>query len=184
MCAVDMHLTNLVPHMNFSRLFKYALMGTFAIKLVLAYIIPMSGDEAYFITWAKHPDFGYYDHPPMAGWLLYLMLQLGNSEVVLRLPAILLSTLISIGIYRLLKPQDETKAMLVAILFLISPLNILNVLVTTDTMLILFAFLSAATLSKALQNNNLGLYGLSGVLLGLAFLSKYFAVLLGLGYLA
>jgi hypothetical protein len=22
----------------------------------------MSGDEAYFIVWAQHPDFGYYDH--------------------------------------------------------------------------------------------------------------------------
>ena len=144
----------------------------------------MSGDEAYFIVWAKHPDFGFYDHPPMIGWLLQLMLSLGNSEVVLRIPAILLSTLIGLGIYQLLKQHDENKAVLAAILYLISPLNILNVLVTTDTPLILFVFLSAAALFKALQKNNLVLFGLSGALFGLAFLSKYFAVLLGMGYLA
>ena len=164
--------------------FKWVLMATLAIKFVLAWIIPMSGDEAYFIVWAKHPDFGFYDHPPMVGWLLQLMLYLGSSEVVIRIPAILLSTLIGIGIYQLLKPHDETKATLVAILFLVSPLNILNVLVTTDTPLILFVFLSAATLFKALQKNSLAWFGLSGVWFGLAFLSKYFAVLLGLGYLA
>ena len=164
--------------------FKFTLLATLAIKLVLAYVLPMSGDEAYFLVWAQHPDFGYYDHPPMAGWLLHLMLQLGSSEVILRLPAILLSTLIGIGIYQLLRSHDETKAALAAILFLISPLNILNVLVTTDTALILFAFLSAASLFKALQKNSLVGYGLSGALLGMAFLSKYFAVLLGLSYLA
>ncbi len=76
----------------------------------------MSGDEAYFIVWAKHPDFGYYDHPPMVGWLLQLMLSLGSSELVLRLPAILLTSVIGIGIYLVLKPHDETKAALVAIL--------------------------------------------------------------------
>jgi hypothetical protein len=167
-----------------TNLFKLALAATLAIKLVLAYVLPMSGDEAYFIVWAKHPDFGYYDHPPMVGWILHLLLYLGSSEVILRLPAILLATLIGFGIYRLLKPHDETKAALVATLFLVAPLNVLNVLVSTDTPLILFVFLSAASLFKALQENSKLWYGMSGVFLGMAFLSKYFAVLLILGYLA
>ena len=167
-----------------SDLFQYALLATLAIKLVLAYVLPMSGDEAYFVVWAKHPDFGYYDHPPMVGWMLSLLLQLGSSEVVLRLPAVLLSTLIGVGIYQLLKPHDETRAALVATLFLVAPLNILNVLIATDTPLILFVFLSVVALYKALQKNGKVWYALSGVFLGLAFLSKYFAGLLILGYLA
>ncbi|MDH4233984.1 MAG: glycosyltransferase family 39 protein, partial [Gallionella sp.] len=161
-----------------------ALLATLAIKLVLAYVLPMSGDEAYFIVWAKHLDFGFYDHPPMVGWILHLLLYLGSSEVVLRLPAILLATLIGLGIYRLLKPYDEIRAALVATLFLIAPLNVLNVLVSTDTPLILFVFLSVASLYKALHENSKLWYALSGVFLGMAFLSKYFAVLLILGYLA
>lgn len=165
-------------------LFKLALLATLAIKLVLAYTLPMSGDEAYFIVWAKHPDFGYYDHPPMVGWILHLLLYLGSSEVILRLPAILLTTLIGMGIYQLLKPHDETRAALVATIFLVAPLNVLNVLVSTDTPLILFVFLSVASLYKALQKNSRRWYAVSGVFLGMAFLSKYFAVLLILGYLA
>ena len=170
--------------MSLKAAFKFVLLATLAIKFIIAYIIPMSGDEAYFIVWAKHPDFGFYDHPPMVGWILQLLLYLGSSEVILRLPAILLSTLVGIGIYQLLKPHDETKAALVAILFMISPLNILNVLVTTDTPLVLFVFLSAAALFKALQKNSMAWYGLSGALFGMAFLSKYFAALLGISYLA
>ncbi len=165
-------------------LFKYTLLATLAIKLALAYVLPMSGDEAYFIVWAKHLDFGYYDHPPMVGWILHLLLYLGSSEVILRLPAILLTTLIGLGIYQLLKSQDETRAALVATLFLVAPLNILNVLVSTDTPLILFVFLSVASLFKAQHEQSKLWYALSGVFLGMAFLSKYFAVLLIIGYLA
>lgn len=170
--------------MNLQASFKLVLLATLVAKLTLAWILPMSGDEAYFIVWAKHPDFGFYDHPPMVGWMLQLLLYFGSSEVLLRLPAILLSTVIGLGIYRLLKPHDETRAALVAMLFLASPLNVLNVLVTTDTPLILFAFLSAASLYKALQQESFAWYVLSGAFFGMAFLSKYFAVLLGLGYLA
>ena len=169
--------------MNPTSTLKITLLVTLAIKLMLASIIPMSGDEGYFVLWANHLDLGYYDHPPMVGWFLHLMLYLGSSEVILRLPSILTSTLIGIGIYRLLKPLDEDKAALIAMLFLVSPLNILNVLVTTDTPLILFAFFSIAALFKALQHNKMGWYALSGVFFGLAFLSKYFAVLLGLSFL-
>lgn len=171
-------------HMGLTNTFKFVLLGTLAIKLILAFVMPLSGDEAYFVQWAQHLDFGYYDHPPMVGWFLHLMLYLGNAEIILRLPAVLTSTLIGIGIYRLLKPQDANKAALVAMLFLLSPLNVLNVLVTTDTPLILFAFLSMTALYKALQQDKLAWYAASGVFFGLAFLSKYFAVLLGLSYLA
>jgi hypothetical protein len=163
--------------------FKVALLVTLAIKLTLAYIIPMSGDEAYFVMWAQHLDFGYYDHPPMVGWFLHLMMYLGSTEVLLRLPAILTTTLISIGIYHLLKPFDENKAILIAMMFLLSPINILYVFITTDTPLILFVFFSVFALFKALQQNKMAWYALAGIFFGLAFLSKYFAVLLGLSYL-
>lgn len=174
----------MIAGMRLSPSLKIALLSTLAVKFVLAWLVPMSGDEAYFLVWAQHPDFGYYDHPPMVGWILWLLLQAGNAEVLLRLPAILLSSLVGLGIYFLLRPFDQTKATLIAILYLVSPLNVLNVLVTTDTPLILFAFASAAALFRALQRNGTAWYALSGAFLGMAFLSKYFAVLLGLGYAA
>jgi 4-amino-4-deoxy-L-arabinose transferase-like glycosyltransferase len=87
-----------------------------------------------------------------------------------------------IGIYRLLRPIGEEKAVLAAILFLFAPLNLLAVLITTDTPLILFSFISAFYFYKAQQQDKLIHYLLAGVFLGLAFYSKFFAGLLGLAY--
>jgi 4-amino-4-deoxy-L-arabinose transferase and related glycosyltransferases of PMT family len=170
--------------MNLQTAYQRTLVLTLIVKLALAFFLPMSGDEAYFIIWARHLDFGYYDHPPMVGWIIYLLRFIGDGELIMRLPAVLFSTLIGMGIYRLLKPLDASRAALVAMIFLISPVNIMDVLITTDTPLILFVFLSVYALVRALQRDQLGWYVLSGAAMGLAFLSKYFAVLLGLAYLA
>ena len=50
----------------------------------------MTGDEAYFVLWGRHPDLGFYDHPPMVGWLLALILRWSDAEWALRLPVTLL----------------------------------------------------------------------------------------------
>lgn len=157
---------------------------TLAFKLWLASTLPMTGDEAYFIYWGVYPDFGFYDHPPMVGWFLAGLLQLSRAEWVLRLPAIVLPALIALAMLQYLRPVDESKAYVAALAFLLVPANVWNVLITTDTPLVLFSFLSALCFVAALRRESQTLYALSGAMLGLAFLSKYFAVLLGFAYLA
>ena len=68
---------------------------TLIIKLVFAAVVPMTGDEAYFIEWGKHPDFGFYDHPPMAGWFLTVLLTVSDASWWLRLPTVLITSLIA-----------------------------------------------------------------------------------------
>ena len=75
------------------------LAATFALKLLLAAFVPFSGDEAYFLIWGQRPDFGFYDHPPMVGWLLWLMLRVSEAEWVLRLPVVLFTSFIGYGLY-------------------------------------------------------------------------------------
>ncbi|MFH1367789.1 MAG: glycosyltransferase family 39 protein [Elusimicrobiota bacterium] len=164
--------------------FWYCVGITFIIKAMLAAAIPLISDEAYFVIWAQNLDFGYYDHPPMIAWVLRFVLFFGSSEFVLRLPAILSTILIGIGIYLIIRRAEPVKAYLIGILFLISPINLLYIPVSTDTPVIFFAFLSAVLLFLAVEKENYLLYLFSGITLGLAFLSKYFAVLLGLAYLA
>lgn len=43
------------------------------LKLLIIFFLPLTGDEAYFIYWAENINIGFYDHPPMIGWLIYLM---------------------------------------------------------------------------------------------------------------
>ena len=157
---------------------------TLAFKFWLAQALPMTGDEAYFVYWGVYPDYGFYDHPPMVGWILALLLRLSRAEWVLRLPAIVLPALVALGMLQYLRPTDEDKAYVAALAFLLVPVNVWNVLITTDTPLVLFSFLSALCFAAALRRESQMLYAASGALLGLAFLSKYFAVLLGLAYAA
>ncbi|MGH8672575.1 MAG: glycosyltransferase family 39 protein [Burkholderiales bacterium] len=164
--------------------FKLVFSTTLVTKLILAHVLPITGDEAYFLTWGKFPDFGYYDHPPMIGWILRLMLYLGDATWLIRLPVVAVTSAIGLLIFSTLRRGDETKASLVASLYLLSPLNVIGVLITTDTPLILFSFLSVLCLDLALRRDRTLLYGLAGAFLGLALLSKYIAVLLALAYVA
>jgi Dolichyl-phosphate-mannose-protein mannosyltransferase len=152
-------------------------------KLWLSVALPVTGDEAHFTDWGRYPDFGYYDHPPMVGWLLFLMLKLSDAGWVLRLPVTLLPFALAAGIYLVLRGADELKAMLAALAFLLLPVNVYGVLITTDTPLIFFSFASVFCYWRGLARRNRGWQALAGAFLGLAFLSKYFAVVLGLAYI-
>ncbi len=164
-------------------LFWGLLAATVAVKAALAVALPVLGDEAYVFLWGRNPALGYYDHPPLSGWMVHLLFGLGDSLPVLRLPSILLAAGIALGMVWLLRPYGETEAYLGASLFLLAPINVLGVLTLTDTPLVLCSFFSGAALVRARQRgDHLGWYLTSGVFLGLAFLSKYLAFLLALGY--
>jgi len=153
-----------------------------AVKSLIAWRFPLLGDEAYFALCGKYLSWGYYDHPPMIAWLLHGVLYFGRSPLLLRFLPVSLSTAMGAGIYALLRPYGQQKAYLASVLFMVSPFNLAFFLVSTDTPLFVFSFLSACFLFKAENERRYVYYLLSGVFLGLAFLSKYFAVLLALSY--
>lgn len=155
----------------------------------LAYALPITGDEAYFYWWGVDLDSGYYDHPPMVGWLIGAMRALfGDTLWAIRLPVLLLPMAVGALLWWALSGIDRRRAMWAVLLFWLAPINWLGVLITTDTPLIFWSVASACCLiaaerRAALDGRAWGLYALSGVLLGAAFLSKYFAVVLGAAYL-
>lgn len=163
------------------------LVATLAFRAWLSVVVPFTGDEAYFLVWGQQPDIGYYDHPPMVGWLLALLAPLSTAEWVLRLPALLLPVALAFGTRFILSRwfgRGPAEADLAAVLVLLVPMNVWNVLITTDTPLILFSFGAIVLFARAADRNSTAVYLLAGLCLGFAFLSKYFAVLLGLGMIA
>ncbi|MGH8683066.1 MAG: ArnT family glycosyltransferase [Burkholderiales bacterium] len=178
------------------RVFWTAIGVTAAFRLWLAWWFPMTGDEAYFLHWGEAPALGYYDHPPMVGWLLAALLQLSHAKLVVRLPAVVLPALIAIGMAGLVRrlarggpgagsaADAERLGYAAALAWLLVPVQVLNVAITTDTPLAFFSFLSLAAFALGVHRKSPALFAAAGVALGLAFLSKYFAVLLGVGYLA
>ena len=90
--------------------FRLALLATLAFRFWLAASAPVTADEAYFILWGRHPDLGFYDHPPMVGWWLAVLTRLSSAEWVWRLPAILLPGVIGLGIYLAMRGISESRA--------------------------------------------------------------------------
>ncbi len=168
------------------RIFFKILAVTTLIKLWLSAGIPFTGDEAYFYLWGMVPDWGgYYDHPPMAGWWLWALQKVSSSTLWLRVPAILLWIVISLGmmdLLRRLQPHQAGKAWLLGSLFLALPFTWSLNLITTDTPLILFLFFSGYAFLRGEQSDDLRWHAVAGMLLGLALLSKYFAGLLAIAY--
>lgn len=152
-------------------------------KVLLAWLVPVTGDEAYFYIWGLFPDYGYYDHPPMAGWWFALVMWFTEHPVALRSLAILASVLPALGVYALFRRHDEQQARLASLLMLFVPLFMIGILITTDTPLILFGLLSIWFCQRGIVSGSKPAFLFSGVLLGLAFLGKYFAALIGVGFL-
>jgi hypothetical protein len=158
------------------------------LRFWIAVTFPVTGDEAFFYWWGVYPDWGYSDHPPMVGWLIALMrATLGDSLWSIRLPIVLLPLALGAALWWALKPVDKVRAAFAVLFFWLAPLNWLNTLITTDTPLIFWSVLSVAALMRAerraqVDRSAYGLYALSGLFLGCAFLSKYFSVVLGFTY--
>ncbi len=157
----------------------------FLLKLLIVFLLPLTGDEAYFITWAHYPMAGYYDHPPMVGWLIYLMSFISHHYLFYRLFALAAVVMVAYVIFRIaLLHVTKEHAFLAALAFLASPVDLLVVMMTNDIPLLLFGSLGTLFLLYSLERDTWLRYSLlSGLFLGLALLSKYFAVFLMIGLL-
>ncbi|MDO9235838.1 MAG: glycosyltransferase family 39 protein [Aquabacterium sp.] len=163
-------------------------LGSFGWRLWLSAALPLTGDEALFYWWARFLDYGYYDHPPMVAWWIAAVRTLfGDAAWAVRLPAVLLPLGVGWAMWWAWSPIHRGRAGWAVLLYWLAPVNWLNPLIATDSPLILWAAWSVAAMVRAEQRVDKGqsawrLYALSGVFMGAAFLSKYFAVLLGLAF--
>jgi 4-amino-4-deoxy-L-arabinose transferase-like glycosyltransferase len=168
------------------RLFTIAAGLTVVFRFWLAVAMPITGDEAYFIEWGRHPDWGFYDHPPLIGWWLAALLLVSDVEWWLRLPQVLQPLLLALAVrwaWSHMWPEQVDRRDWIAMLILLAPVNVWNVFVTTDTALVYCAVLSGLAWLRATQDDSPRWYLIAGVFLAGAVLAKYFAVLLGFAYL-
>ena len=60
-------------------------LAVLGIHLLIAPGLSLGVDEAHYALYGMLPDWSYFDHPPLTGWLQWLALQLGDTELILRL---------------------------------------------------------------------------------------------------
>lgn len=151
----------------------YLLLAVIIFKIAAAAVFPLTGDEAYFITWGKTFAPGYYDHPPLTGWVVFMLSHIYDSYIFYRLFVVLLGLGCGWLIYRTaweFYPENARKA---AYLFLLSPVHLLFLLFSNDVLLCFFSLWGSLLLFLALKRDNLILSLSGGLVFGLAFMSKY-----------
>ncbi len=152
------------------------------VRLSVISIVGVGDAEAYYWTWSQHLSLSYLDHPPMVAWMIALSTALGgSSQFFIRLGPVLVFAATSILVYRLAadvsgRPRVGLAAL---VLFELTPAFAIGGQgANPDVPLGLFWLLTAWLLWTATTGEKRGRVWLAGLSLGLAFLSKYFAVLL------
>lgn len=143
----------------------------------------LSVDEAHYALYGLKPDWSYFDHPPMVGWLQALVVPFSQSEFALRLWAVLLGIGSSAVLYRLaqaLFPESSPWSASLAVVLLNSALiyQLVTMALVPEVPLLFFALFAALMLYHALQQGRLIHWVGVGIGFGLAGLSKYTAVTL------
>lgn len=159
-----------------------ATLSVAAIRGVAALVVPVLPEEAYHWCYARHLDYGYYDHPPMIAWMIAAgRLLLGDSAAGIRL----LPWLASIGTasataWTARRLYGETAATWTAILMALQPAMFLgSSFGVPDSGMLLCWSLTLAFVVEALHSGKGAWWLAAGALLGAALLSKYTAAALG-----
>lgn len=156
-------------------------------RLLLLPFMGLMPQDAYYYFYGQHLSLSYFDHPGMIGYLLRLFSELfGQSVFVVKFTDFFITSLTLFSFYKLAsyflsKQKLHRSLVLIASTIFISILSFNS---TPDVPLLLFWTLSVLCLYKAIFQDKKGYWLLAGIMMGLAFNSKYTAILLQFGLLA
>lgn len=151
--------------------------ATVLIVLMLYGEIGLGPDEAQYWTWSQLLDWGYYSKPPGIAWEIWLGTHwLGNTELGVRIIALLIGTAIPLLVYRVARKcrMEPFGCFIASLAMACSPLGILaSFLAITDGGMVLFWTACIAYLVDRIENNELPNYLWVGMLIGLGALFKW-----------
>jgi 4-amino-4-deoxy-L-arabinose transferase-like glycosyltransferase len=156
-----------------------------AARLLVAWLVPLTTDEAYYVDWARHLQPGYLDHPPAVAWLLAAGLRLLDASTLgVRLPAVLLQAATTLLAASLARARGGERAALAATLLLSAApvFSLGGALMTPDAPLACAWVGTLWALERAFSRGP-GWLLAAGAFLGLGLLSKLTAGLLGVAAL-
>lgn len=169
-----------------------------AVRIALATFIPLFPDETYYWDWSRHLAAGYFDHPPAIALLIRSGTTVfGATPLGVRIGVVLAGSIASLALvvtsWRLSgqaadpTPVLDDPGVRAAALMLVIPAALVGFIIATpDAPLLAASALTIAALERAIaapvrSRESLRWWCAAGVTLGLAFCSKYTAVLIPLG---
>lgn len=159
----------------------WILMGMLTLaRLLVIGRVELAQEEAYHWNFAQHPDWSYFDHPPMVAWLIGV--SPGESEFFVRLPAVLLFVASSWFVYDLARRMfGETVGLGSALLFNFMPIFTLFSAAMLPDSPHLLAWCAGLWVGwRLVESEDQRWWAVLGLVTGLGMLSKYPALLIPL----
>ncbi len=158
------------------------LAGMYLLRLFAIARLPLAPDEAYYWYWSQFPDWSYYDHPPLAAWIMALFTAVGgNTPLFVRLGGLLCSAAMSALLYwscLSLFPRDRRLAAEVVLLANWTLLFAAGCLIQTpDTPLLTAWAVALLAAVKLCTTGQAAWWVLWGAALGVGLLGKYTMIL-------
>ncbi len=157
----------------------------FGIVLVLnitqSVFTPLLNDESYYWLYAKYPDWGYFDHPPLIAFLIRAGNTIFSGEIGVRLLSCIFGSLTFLVIYKIIEFEagKPVSFKLVGLLMLSSLfLNLYSFLAIPDTPMLFFAALFLYAYRRYLNTDNFFNTLVLGAVIALLLYSKYHGILL------
>jgi len=160
------------------------------ISVMLQLAMPIVSDEAYFIAWGKTLSAGYYDHPPLPGWISFVLRQ-GETALGLQMHG-LFHRLFALALgggalwlvsrrLRVMDAAGQTTA-LVALALIPGSLVLFN-LYLNDTLLVFLTlvFVLSTEAAYSAETRNWRAVVVAGVSFGAVLLTKYNGAVIYLG---
>ena len=154
------------------------------VRLLVAGLVPLTDDEAYYRLWALVPAMSYLDHPPMTAWMIAAGRWIaGDDPLGIRLAAPLTMLVGPFFLWRTAAILfDRNIAVRATWLVLAMPLLAVGgVVITPDTPSVLFWGLAAWALAELHVSRNANWWLMLGFFSGLGLLSKYTNLFVGAG---
>jgi 4-amino-4-deoxy-L-arabinose transferase-like glycosyltransferase len=164
----------------------YCILAIVALRLLLAAMLPLAFDEAYYWLWSKNLAAGYLDHPPMVALVIRLGTLIGgDTELGIRVVSVLLALPATWAVWRAGAILFGARVAAVAALYFNLTLMVAagTLIVTPDAPLIVASAFVLYFLAKVAETGRGPWWLAVGVAAGFALLSKYSALMLGAGIL-
>jgi len=153
------------------------LLALFIVRFFYIGSMDLAPDEAYYWDWSRHLGFGYFDHPPLAAWFIYLSTRLfGDTLRGVKFMAVFSSLVAAGGSYYLARrfvSRTSSLFLFVIIANTVVLFGVGSLIATPDVPMVLFWSLGLVFAYKAALESSRSSWAWLGLTVGLGLLSKY-----------
>ena len=161
--------------------------AVFLARAVAAFVVPLTGDEAYYWEWSRHPAFGYADHPPLVAWTIAAFDWIGHDAGFVRLGFVACGIIATVAIARCAfeLTGDPRAGAVAALAFALTPLASLAFgSATPDGPYLMFWALALWFAVRAFKGGHSAAWVALGVCIGGVVLSRILGLALVFGLVA